>query len=103
MQSPRTHRFNFGRVGLHLIEHHFFREALAEVFGERREHFFVYGGVFHRRVSEYNRIRVFQFLGILRRIGNEVFVLVAKHGVQIAAVFTFLCERGAAGGNQHYD
>ena len=86
MQTARAHRLDFRRIRLDLIEHDLFVQALPQRGSERLEYIFVDGGVLDRSVGEHDRRWVLPFLRIGRRIRDHIVVVIAIHGVELAAM-----------------
>ena len=86
VQPARAHRLDLRRIRLHLVEHDLLVEACRQVRRERLEDVLVHGGILDGRVGEDDRRRILQFLRIGGHVGDHVAVVVAIHGVELAAV-----------------
>src|SRR5690606_29977576 len=86
VQATGAHGFDFGSVALNLVEHYLAVDTLGQVLGERREDVGVNGRIFDRCVGEHQRGGVTQLGGVSGRVGHQVAVGVAVHGVEVAAI-----------------
>ena len=101
MQAARAHRLDFRRIRLDLIEHDLFVQAFPQRCSERLEYIFVDGGVLDRGVGEHDRRRVLPFLRIGRRVCDHIVVVIAIHGVELAAMLAGF--RGVDAGCEHQE
>jgi hypothetical protein len=90
VQPARAHRLDLGGVRLHLVEHDLLVKAGGEVRGERLEDVLVDRGILDWRVGEHQRRWILPFARIGRRIGDEIVVVVAIIGVELAAILVMI-------------
>src|SRR5699024_6560364 len=85
VQAAGAHRFDLGAVGLHGEEADLFAGHVAQVLQERVPDVLVDGGVLYRGVGKEERVRVDELGGIGWRVGDQVAVGIAVHGVELPA------------------